>query len=119
MLNPDRLADPPALLPAAAPAHPHPHLHALIERGRARGPIVVAVAFPCDGATIEAVHAAAWSGLVRPLLVGPRWRIEVASAQAGLAIDDFTLHDTPDDARLAAARAVALCRDGEADALMK
>jgi phosphate acetyltransferase len=119
MLTPDRLAARSATLPAAPAAPSHPHLHALIERARARGPIVVALAFPCDGATIEAAHAAAWSGLIRPLLVGPRWRIEVAAAQAGLAIGDFTLHDTEDDPRVAAAKAVALCRDGQADALMK
>jgi phosphate acetyltransferase len=51
--------------------------------------------------------------------VGPRGRIEEAAARAGVSIAGFAIHDTDDDPQAAAAKAVALCRDGEALALMK
>ena len=104
---------------AAHAAGVHPHLQALVARARERGAIAVAIAYPCDAASIEAAQAAAQAGLIRPLLVGPRVRIEAAAAQAGIALDGMTLHDSADDPRQAAALAVALCRNGEAAALMK
>jgi len=104
---------------APAAARPHPHLASLLAQARSRGNIAVAVAYPCDAASIEAAYAAAQADLIQPLLVGPRMRIEAAAAQAGLSIADFAIRDTADDPRAAAAHAVALCRDGEAAALMK
>ena len=101
------------------PTCPHPHLASLIAQARLRGSIAVAVAYPCDAASIEAAHAAAQADLIQPLLVGPRARIEAAAVEAGLSIAGFAIHDTADDPCAAAARAVALCRDGEAAALMK
>lgn len=104
---------------APAPAWGHQHLHALVERARAHGPIAVAVAYPCDAPSIEALHAAARAGLIEPLLVGPAARIASAAAQADLSIASFALHDTDDDPCAAALAAVALCRAGDARALMK
>ncbi|HET9644220.1 MAG TPA: bifunctional enoyl-CoA hydratase/phosphate acetyltransferase, partial [Burkholderiaceae bacterium] len=114
MLNTERAASAPP-----SPAWGHEHLQSLVERARARGPIMVAVANPCDAPSIEAVHAAALAGLIKPLLVGPRLRIAEAAAKAGLSLERFVLHDTADDPRIAAQAAAALCRAGEAGALMK
>ncbi|MDM0111605.1 bifunctional enoyl-CoA hydratase/phosphate acetyltransferase [Variovorax sp. J22R133] len=105
--------------PATAASPAHPHLAALVAQARARGPIAVAVAYPCDVASIEAAHAAAQAGLIEPLLVGPRARIEAAAATAGVSIAGYVLHDTIDDPNVAATRAAHLCRDGRAAALMK
>jgi phosphate acetyltransferase len=104
-------------VPAAAPARPH--LDQLGRAARGHGPLPIAVAYPCDAASIEAAAAAADAGLVVPLLVGPRARIAAAAAAAGVDLAQWTLHDTADDPRAAAAAAVALCRDGTARALMK
>ncbi|QFZ86223.1 bifunctional enoyl-CoA hydratase/phosphate acetyltransferase [Variovorax paradoxus] len=114
---PGKPREPRATTPTAPQAHPH--MRALIKRARAQGPITVAVAYPCDTTSLEAVHAAAQAGLIEPLLVGPRKRIEAAAAQAGVSIADYVVHDTPDDPRSAAAKATELCRDGHAAALMK
>jgi phosphate acetyltransferase len=96
-----------------------PHLHALVEAARARGPIRIAVAYPCDLSSLSAAIDAGRAGLVIPLLVGPRARIEALAAQAGLDLSHAELHDTPDDPRAAAASAAALCGEGKAAALMK
>lgn len=97
----------------------HPHLEALLAAARARGPIPVAIAYPCDAASLQSATEAARAGLITPLLVGPRVRIEAAAAQAQLNLDALTIHETADDPRIAAAQAAALCRDGQAAALMK
>jgi len=119
MFNPYPLAIADEPMASPAPARSHPHLQALIERARAQGPVAVAVAYPCDRSSIEAAHGAAQAGLIEPVLVGPRARIEAAAAQAGVSIADCVVHDTPDDPNVAAARAAQLCRDGRAAALMK
>ena len=104
-------------LPPAAAARPH--LDRLVCAARARGRIPVAVAYPCDVASIQAVAAAADAGLVEPLLVGPAQRIVQAARDAGIDAARWPLHDTADNPHAAAAAAVALCRDGQARALMK
>lgn len=109
----------PASAPAPAASGAHPHLQALVAKARARGPIAVAVAYPCDTASIEAAHGAAQAGLIEPVLVGPRARIEAAALQAGVSLAHMSIQDTADDANVAAARAAQLCRDGRCAALMK
>jgi phosphate acetyltransferase len=101
------------------PEPSHAHLRSLVERARSRGSIALAVAWPCDAGAIEAAHAAAHAGLVEPILVGPRARIEAAATAAQLSISGFVVHETADDPRAAATAAVALCRTGEASGLMK
>jgi phosphate acetyltransferase len=49
-----------------APATPRPHLQQLIDQARARGPIPVAVAYPCDAGSVQAAMQAAEAGLIRP-----------------------------------------------------
>ena len=102
-----------------APATPRPHLQQLIDQARARGPIPVAVAYPCDASSLQAAMQAAEAGLIKPLLIGPRQRIEAAARSSGLDLSAAEIHSTADDARIAAAQAAVLCRDGQARALMK
>ena len=98
---------------------PRPHLDRLIALARAKGAIPVAVAYPCDAGSLQAALQAADAGLIKPLLVGPKERIEAAAAQASLDLGQADIHSTADDPRAAAAQAAALCRDGAAKALMK
>ena len=110
----------PDVTTAPQSATPHrPHLDRLLEKARAQGPICVAVAYPCDASALQAAVQAAEARLIQPLLVGPRERIEAAAQAAGLDLSHTQIHHTADDARLAASQAAALCRDGQAKALMK
>ena len=97
----------------------HPHLEALQATARSRGAIPVAIAYPCDATSLQSASEAARAGLITPLLVGPRQRIEAAAAQGQVSLDGLQIVDTPDDPRNAATQAAALCRDGQAAALMK
>ncbi len=86
---------------------------------RAAGPAVaVAVAHPCDAASLGAAVEGAEAGLIVPILVGPAVRIRAVAEAAGLDIAGFRLVDEP-HSHAAACRAVALVRGGEAALLMK
>ena len=78
----------------------------------------VAVAHPCDEASLRAAVEGAAAGLIEPILVGPAVKIRAAAVAAELDISAFRLIDEP-HSQAAAARAVALIRLGEAVILMK
>jgi len=96
----------------------HPNYGRLIDAARMAGPVRVAVAHPCDRHAIESALDAARLGLIHPVLVGPRTRIERAAAEAGLDIAALPLENT-EHSHASAARAVELVRQGRADAIMK
>ncbi|WP_442902589.1 bifunctional enoyl-CoA hydratase/phosphate acetyltransferase [Frigidibacter sp. MR17.24] len=81
-------------------------------------PAPIAIAHPCDGHSIRAAVEAAAAGLIAPLLVGPAARIRAAAEAAGADIAAFEIVEAP-HSEAAAARAVALVREGRADFLMK
>lgn len=79
----------------------------------------IAVAYPCDAASLEAALVAAHEKLIEPILIGPRARIEATAIEARLDLSAVSIRDCDDDPRTAAAEAVELCRAGTAAALMK
>ncbi|MEO5607096.1 MAG: bifunctional enoyl-CoA hydratase/phosphate acetyltransferase [Polaromonas sp.] len=97
----------------------HPHLHALVQLAKERGPVRVAVAYPCDASSLGAAVQAHQAGLITPILVGPFARIQAVADAEGLDLTGIELHDTLDDPRITAAKAAALCGEGKASVLMK
>jgi phosphate acetyltransferase len=81
-------------------------------------PIITAVVHPCDAVSLASAIDAAVAGLIVPILVGPAHKIRSVAADCNLSIDAYRLVDVP-HSHAAAARAVALVRAGEAEALMK
>jgi phosphate acetyltransferase len=96
-----------------------PHLGRIIAEARKLGPARVAVTYPCSASAIEAVMAAERLELIEPVLVGPRTRIQTIAAQQGLDVAMLQFVDTPDDPCAAALTAVALCRQGGTQFIMK
>ncbi len=96
----------------------HQRFRDLLVRATGLPPIPMAVAHPCDAATLGAVAEMAQAGLVTPILVGPDARIRAVAAEAKLDIAAWRIVDAP-NSQAAAARAVALVRAGEAELLMK
>ncbi len=93
-------------------------LHTLIERAEREPSTPTAVVHPCDAASIAGAVDAASAGLIRPLLVGPRAKIDQAAEAAGVDIRGFERIDTP-HSHASAEAAVAAVREGRAEALMK
>jgi len=99
-------------------ATPHDKYDRLIEVARNHPPMTTAVCHPCDAAALESAAEAARLGLMKPILVGPRTRVDRVARQCGLDISAFELVDSA-HSHDSAAKAVELVRTGCADALMK
>jgi phosphotransacetylase len=90
----------------------------LLERCRGFERVVTAVAHPCEKTALEAAIDAAAHGLITPILVGPVGKIQEVAQANGIDIGPYRLVDAP-HSHAAAARAVELVRQGEAQLLMK
>lgn len=93
-------------------------LHEILTAADHPQAVTMAVVHPVDAASLGGAVAAAHQGLIVPILVGPEAKIRAAAEAAELDIGAFELLDTP-HSHAAAARAVALVREGRAEALMK
>ena len=109
-----------AVLEAEAPVgrNTHEKLHRLIETAQQHPPTKVAVAHPCDQVSLESAIKAAELKLIEPILVGPEQRIREVAAKHNLDISAFEIVDA-EYSQDSAAKAVALVREGRAEALMK
>lgn len=96
----------------------HEKYQRLIDYCKTMPPTPTAVAHPCDQSSLEGAVEAARLGLIAPILVGPRSRIEDAARAAGLDIREYPIVDA-EHSHAAAAAAVQLVRESKAEALMK
>jgi phosphate acetyltransferase len=96
----------------------HEKYELLIARCKSLPPTPTAVAHPCDQSSLQAVVDAARAGLIAPILVGPRARIEAVATKHSIDIGKLEIVDAP-HSEASAAAAVALVREGRAEALMK
>nr|WP_240457639.1 bifunctional enoyl-CoA hydratase/phosphate acetyltransferase [Halomonas socia] len=94
------------------------HLHELLNAAEHTEPLTMAVVHPVDEVSIKGAWEAASKGFISPLLVGPEARIRAAAEAAEVDIDGFELIATQ-HSHAAAEQAVALVREGRANALMK
>ena len=109
----------PTPLPLTTPSVPPQHRYQrLLAAAQALPPVVTAVAHPCDDSALTAALDAARAGLIRPILVGPRAKIDAVAQRLGLDLASFERVDT-EHSHASAAQAVALVRAGRAEALMK
>jgi phosphotransacetylase len=90
----------------------------LLVRCSSLEPIPTAVAHPCEASALEGALDAGTKGLIIPILVGPKAKIEEVAARAGLALGSTEIVDAP-HSHASAAKAVELVRTGRADLLMK
>jgi phosphotransacetylase len=81
-------------------------------------PIPTAVAHPCEESALSGAIEAAHVGIIVPILVGPRARIEATANSAGIDISGFEIVDAP-HSNASAAKAVELLREAKAELLMK
>jgi len=82
------------------------------------GRIKMAVVYPCDEVSLSAALDARAAGIIEPVLIGPRERLEAVAQKLGARTGDLAVLDVP-HAEAAAARAVELALKGEVEALMK
>src|SRR5215813_4899740 len=96
----------------------HAKYQKLLDFCKSLPPTPTAVAHPCDESSLRGAVDAARMGLIAPILVGPRARIEAIAKQHGIELDKLPIVDAP-YSEASAAKAVELVREGKAEALMK
>lgn len=104
---------------------PDVHLHVqgaeygrLIAQTEDLDPMPTAVVHPCDTRSLRSALDAAHQGMIIPILVGPRAKLEAAAKKAGCSLEGVEIVEAP-HSHAAAAAAVALVRAGKVSALMK
>jgi phosphate acetyltransferase len=104
--------------PARVNTNDHDKFRQLVTRAQKHAGARTAVAHPCDKSSLEGVVEAAKMKLIDPILVGPEQRIRAAAAENNIDISQFEIVDA-EHSHDSAAKAVALVREGRAEALMK
>jgi phosphate acetyltransferase len=90
----------------------------LIAGARDGTPAVTIVAHPCDETSLRGAIDAAAEQLIEPVLVGPEGKIRSVAAKHGIDLTGRKIVDAA-HSQDAAARAVALIREGKGELLMK
>ena len=93
-------------------------LRALVEKARGLEPIRTAVVHAVDAVTLSGAIEAAREHLIVPILVGPEAKIRAAAKSANLDLAKYQFVNT-EHSDAAAAKAVAMARRGEVQAIMK
>jgi phosphate acetyltransferase len=90
----------------------------LLARCKSLEPIATAVAHPCEASALAGALEAGAKGLITPILVGPAGTIDEVAKRSGLDTGNVRVVDVP-HSHAAAAKAVELVRQGQAELLMK
>jgi len=90
----------------------------MLEKCKNLKPVPTAVAHPCEESALAGAIEASNLGLIIPILVGPRDKIEATAKSAGIDISKYQIVDTP-HSHASAAKAVELLREAQAELLMK
>ncbi len=98
--------------------HAHGGYARLLRAAQALPAIRVAVVHPCSKEALRAAIESRDEGLIEPVLVGPRARIDAIARSARIALGGIERVDT-EHSHASAAAAVRLAREGRVAALMK
>jgi len=96
----------------------HQQYEELIAYCKALPPVPTAVVHPCDETSLKGAIEAAELGILKPILVGPRAKIEATAAQFQIDVTGYEIVDA-EHSHAAADLAVQLVREGKAEMLMK
>jgi len=96
----------------------HDKYQRLVAAAQRLPPLATAIVHPCDDVSLQGAVEARKLGLIEPILVGPPARVRGVAEALGADITGMTLVESA-HSHDSAAKAVALVRAGQADALMK
>jgi len=90
----------------------------ILQQAKQLGPLPMAVAHPCSRESLLGAIETSQMGIARPILVGPRSKIERVAAELDADLSTLEIIDVP-HSHAAAEKAVGLVREGQAELLMK
>jgi phosphate acetyltransferase len=96
----------------------HDSFGALFDKVKALAPIPTAVVHPVDQVSLQGAMEAAEATFIDPILVGPEQRIRAVAEEFGISLAGAEIIHV-EHSHAAAARAVELIREGNAEILMK
>lgn len=96
----------------------HQHFDAMLKVAKSLEPMPVAVVAPDDPNSLGGALLARDEGLILPILIGSKNRIDAAAETLGVSIDGLELIDIESEPA-SAARAVELVHEGRVNAVMK
>lgn len=114
----EKIVRPRATLPEVRLSDGNGGVRQLLDYVRPLGAIRVAVVHPCDESSLGGAIDAWRAGLIEPVLIGPRAKLEAVAAEAGFDLTGLTIEDVP-HSHAAVQRAVELAATCKVDALMK
>ncbi|MBT1450074.1 bifunctional enoyl-CoA hydratase/phosphate acetyltransferase [Glaciecola sp. XM2] len=94
------------------------HYQKLLDSTKDLVPIKVAVVHPCDELSLMGAIEAKNKGVIEPILIGPKDKIEAVARECGCALDGIEILDVA-HSHAAAEAAVKRVRDKKVQALMK
>lgn len=97
---------------------PQARLRQLLSKADSLAAVRCAVVHPCDTESLSGALDAAQHGLIVPLLVGPRGRIESTARENGLSLEGVEIIDAP-HSHAAAEAAAEMAERGQVEILMK
>lgn len=106
---------PTSAVPGADGIRGIPHLIAHV---RSMPPIRMAIVHPCDALSLSGALDARDAGMIIPVLVAPRAKLEAVAAQAGIDLSGCEIVDVP-HSHAAADEAAGMAARAEVEALMK
>ena len=96
----------------------HDYEQWLLNKARGQVPLKTAVVHPVDILSLAGAAQAAQAGIIEPILVGNKDKIQKVADDAHIDISKFALFHT-EHSHAAAAKAVEMAKNGEVEALMK
>jgi phosphate acetyltransferase len=90
----------------------------LLDRCEKLEAVPTAVVHPCEATALAGAIEAAEKGLIVPILIGPRGKIEATAKSVGIDLRPFEIVDAP-HSQASAVKAVELLRQAKAELLMK
>lgn len=94
------------------------NMQELVESVKKLDAIKMGVVHPCNEITLSSALDAKKEGLIEPVLIAPRKKLEEVAAQYGLDLSGVQIEDVP-HSHAAAQRGAELAASGEVEALMK
>jgi len=105
-------------LPNITISDKYARLQTLVARARGLAAIDMAVVHPCDRESLKGALMAAEAGLIEPFLIGPEAKIRAVAEENGFDLKQHRIVNVK-HSHDAAAMAVTLIRNGDAEAIMK
>lgn len=113
-----KIRRPKAVLPEIALRRPYSLFDHYLEKAKKLGALKAGVILPVHVKIIQAIEAATQAGMLDPIFIGPKARIQQVAKEAGVDISQYEVIDV-DHSHAAINKAITLAREGHVGLLIR